>query len=87
MQLEVLHKIDQKVELVGADGAIGERLLDGALIQDTADGVGLTTAGIELCKSLQQRGAADAQAKKIRKQQEQSSLTGTAQPALAAPAG
>jgi len=85
--LEVLHKIDQKVELVAADGVIRQRLLDGALIQDTADGLGLTTAGIELAKSLQHRVAADAQAEKIRQQREQSSPPETDQPSLAASPG
>ena len=63
--LDVLHRIDQGVELVHGDGAIRQRLVESGLIEDDADGLRLTTAGIELCKSLQHRVAADAQAEKI----------------------
>ena len=38
------------------------------VIEDDANGLRLTTAGIELCKSLQHRVAADAQAEKILQQ-------------------
>jgi len=40
--------------------------------EDDADGLRLTTAGIELCKSLQHRVAADAQAAKIVQQRDES---------------
>ncbi|MEO5628900.1 MAG: hypothetical protein ABIQ62_03910 [Thermomonas sp.] len=64
--LDVLHRIDQGVELVHGDGAIRERMVEGGLIEDDVDGLRLTTAGIELCKSLQHRVAADEQAEKIK---------------------
>lgn len=63
--LDVLHRIDQGIELVHGDGVIRQRLVESGLIEDDADGLRLTTAGIELCKSLQHRVAADAQADKI----------------------
>ncbi|RZA11322.1 MAG: hypothetical protein EOP93_23630 [Lysobacteraceae bacterium] len=66
--LDVLHRIDQGVELVHGDGAIRQRMVESGLIEDDADGLRLTTAGIELCKSLQHRVAADAQAEKILQQ-------------------
>lgn len=66
--LDVLHRIDQSVELVHGDGVIRQRMVEGGLIEDDADGLRLTTAGIELCKSLQHRVAADAQAEKILQQ-------------------
>ena len=63
--LDVLKRIDQGVELVHGDTAIRERMVEGGLIDDDVDGLRLTTAGIELCKSLQHRVAADAQVEKI----------------------
>lgn len=63
--LDVLHRIDQGVELVHGDGVIRQRMVESGLIEDDADGLRLTAAGIELCKSLQHRVAADAQAEKI----------------------
>lgn len=63
--LDVLHRIDQGVELVHGDTAIRQRMVESGLIEDDAVGLRLTTAGIELCKSLQHRVAADAQAEKI----------------------
>lgn len=66
--LDVLHRIDQGGELVHGDGVIRQRMVESGLIEDDADGLRLTTAGIELCKSLQHRVAADAQAEKILQQ-------------------
>lgn len=66
--LDVLNRIDQGVELVQGDTAIRQRMVESGLIEDDADGLRLTTAGIELCKSLQHRVAADAQAEKILQQ-------------------
>ncbi|MEO5961961.1 MAG: hypothetical protein ABIO75_04955 [Thermomonas sp.] len=63
--LDVLNRIDQGVELVQGDTAIRQRMVESGLIDDDVDGLRLTTAGIELCKSLQHRVAADAQAEKI----------------------
>lgn len=63
--LDVLSRIDQGVELVQGDTAIRQRMVESGLIDDDADGLRLTTAGIELCKSLQHRVAADAQVEKV----------------------
>lgn len=63
--LDVLNRIDQGVELVQGDTAIRQRMVESGLIEDDVDGLRLTTAGIELCKSLQHRVAADAQVEKI----------------------
>ncbi|RZI82087.1 MAG: hypothetical protein EOP38_17105 [Rubrivivax sp.] len=75
--LDVLHRIDQGVELVHGDGAIRQRMVESGLIEDDADGLRLTTAGIELCKSLQHRVAADAQAEKILEQRAAAESSGT----------
>jgi hypothetical protein len=66
--LDVLNRIDQGVELVHGDTAIRQRMVESGLIEDDADGLRLTPAGIELCKSLQHRVAADAQAQKVLQQ-------------------
>ena len=63
--LDVLHRIDQGVELTHGDSEIRLRMVESGLINDDADGLRLTAAGVELCKSLQHRVAADAQAEKI----------------------
>ena len=68
--LDVLHRIDQGVELTHGDSEIRSRMVEGGLIDDDSEGLRLTAAGVELCKSLQHRIAADAQAEKIRKQRE-----------------
>jgi hypothetical protein len=70
--LEVLQRIDQHVVLTDADSAIRQRMIEGGLVNDGEFGLELTTAGIELCKSLQHRVAADAQAAKIVQQREDS---------------
>jgi hypothetical protein len=69
--LEVLQRVDQRVLLTDADSAIRQRMVDSGLISEGDDGIELTTAGIELCKSLQHRVAADAQAAKIVQQREE----------------
>jgi hypothetical protein len=66
--LDVLNRIDQGVELVQGDTAIRQRMVESGLIEDDADGLRLTAAGIELCKSLQHRVAADAQVQKVLQQ-------------------
>lgn len=66
--LDVLNRIDQGVELVHGDTAIRQRMVESGLIEDDADGLRLTPAGIELCKSLQHRVAADAQVQKVLQQ-------------------
>jgi hypothetical protein len=66
--LDVLNRIDQGVELVQGDTAIRQRMVESGLIEDDTDGLRLTPAGIELCKSLQHRVAADAQVQKVLQQ-------------------
>lgn len=63
--LEVLRRIDQGDELTSAETEIRKRLYDSGLATECDASLQLTTAGIELCKSLQHRVAADAQAEKI----------------------
>ena len=69
--LEVLRRIDQRIPLLSKDTDIRKRLVESGLLEDDEEhGPQLTSAGIELCKSLQHRVAADAQAAKIREQRE-----------------
>jgi hypothetical protein len=68
--LEVLQRIDQHVVLTDGDNAMRQRMLDSGLIEDGEYGLGLTAAGIELCKSLQHRVAADQQAARIVQERE-----------------
>lgn len=70
--LEVLQRVDQHVVLTDGDSAMRQRMLDSALIEEVEDGLALTPAGIELCKSLQHRVAADQQVAKITQRREES---------------
>jgi len=63
--LEVLHSIDQDIALTDGQSEVRQRMIESGLAVEDADGMKLTLAGIELCKSLQHRVAADAQAAKI----------------------
>ena len=71
--LEMLHRIDQHVPLHSGDTEIRQRLIESGLAAVDEEGAKLTAAGIELCKSLQHRVAADAQAAKILQEREESS--------------
>jgi hypothetical protein len=68
--LEVLHSIDQGVELNAGQSDVRQRMVESGLAVDDGDGIKLTAAGIELCKSLQHRVAADTQAAKVLQQRE-----------------
>ena len=68
--LEVLHSIDQGVELNAGQSEVRQRLVESGLAVDDEEGIKLTSAGIELCKSLQHRVAADTQAAKVLQQRE-----------------
>ena len=68
--LDVLQRIDQFVPLGSGDTEILERLAESGLVDHEGGMPRLTTAGVELCKSLQHRVAADAQASKIIEQRE-----------------
>ena len=70
--LEVLQRVDQHVVLTDSDNAMRQRMIESALIEEGEFGITLTSAGIELCKSLQHRVAADQQAAKIAQQREES---------------
>ena len=45
-------------------------MIESGLVVERDDGLALTSAGIEMCKSLQHRVAADAQVAKILKKRE-----------------
>ncbi len=66
--LEVLQRLDQRAPLSAGDAEMHKRLVESGLVEEGGDEPHLTAAGIELCKSLQHRVAADAEAAKIREQ-------------------
>ena len=69
--LEVLKRVDQHTPLAQGDSAISARMLEAGLVAEDADGeLALTAAGVEMCKSLQHRVAADAQVARILEQRE-----------------
>jgi hypothetical protein len=68
--LEVLKRISQHTALTDDDSVVRDRLIESGLVVEDEEGLGLTSAGIEMCKSLQHRAAADAQAAKILQQRE-----------------
>ena len=68
--LEVLHSIDQGVELNAGQSEVRQRMVDSGLAVDAEDGIKLTSAGIEVCKSLQHRVAAAPQAAKVLQERE-----------------
>ena len=70
--LEILQRVDQHIVLTDNDNAMRQRMIESGLIEEDEFGVSLTSAGIELCKSLQHRVAADQQAAKIVQQREES---------------
>jgi hypothetical protein len=66
--LEVLQRLDQRAPLSASDAEMHKRLVESGLVEDDDGDPHLTAAGVELCKSLQHRVAADAEAAKIREQ-------------------
>lgn len=66
--LEVLQRVDQCIPMHSGDTEIRERLIQSGLAEEDGDFTKLTLAGVEMCKSLQHRAAADAQ---VARQQEQ----------------
>ena len=76
--LEVLRRVDEHVVLTDNHSAIRERMVESGLIAQGEQGLALTSAGIELCKSLQHRVAADAQAAKIVQQRDGTEPAATA---------
>ena len=69
--LEILQRVDQHIVLTDNDNAMRQRMIESGLVEDGEYGISLTSAGIELCKSLQHRVAADQQAAKIVRQREE----------------
>ena len=60
--LDVLERIDQWLEHGPNAAALLARLVEGGLAETAEDSLRLTDAGVERCKSLHHRVAADAQA-------------------------
>jgi hypothetical protein len=64
--LEVLKRVDQQIEMKSGDTEIHQRLVESGLLVEDEDGMfHLSPAGVEMCKSLQHRVAADRQAARI----------------------
>jgi len=63
--LDVLHRVDQQIELRHGDSEIRQRMVESGLIEDDEQGLRLTTAGVQMCKSLQHRVAVDSEAEKV----------------------
>jgi hypothetical protein len=68
--LEVLKRVSQHAALTDDDSVVRDRMVESGLVVEGEDGLALTAAGIEMCKSLQHRVAADAQVAKILQQRE-----------------
>lgn len=68
--LDVLERIDQWQEPGHGGTYLRRRLLDSGLVLESDDGLRLTDAGIERCKSLHHRVAADEEAAAILRQRE-----------------
>ena len=68
--LEVLKRVSQHAALTDDDSVVRERMIECGLVAEGEDGLALTPAGVEMCKSLQHRVAADAQVAKTLEQRE-----------------
>jgi len=70
--LDVLQRIDQGHAPGDHSRALSERLVEAALAEAGEDGaLILTDAGVERCKSLRHRVAADAEAAQVLKEREE----------------
>ncbi|MGO1070323.1 hypothetical protein [Lysobacter sp. CA199] len=71
--LDVLQRIDQGHPPGRHSQALRERLVEAALAQtdDEGEHLSLTDAGVERCKSLRHRVAADAEAALVLKEREE----------------
>ena len=76
--LDVLQRIDQHIGLTQGDSEIRLRMVESGLIEDDEEGLRLTLAGIELCKSLQHRVAVDIQTEKVLKERAAAEANGDA---------
>ncbi|MBA3486657.1 MAG: hypothetical protein H0T88_05620 [Lysobacter sp.] len=75
--LDVLHRIDQGQAPDAHAGPLLERLIDSGLAERDGPDLRLTEAGIERCKGLRHRAAADVEASLIleeRKKTEQGEI-------------
>lgn len=63
--LECLVRIDLGQALDARAADMCRRLIEGGLVQDSDDDLVLTPAGIERCRSLQHRVAADKEAARV----------------------
>ena len=63
--LECLVRIDLGHALDARATDMCRRLIEGGLVEDTDDGLVLTPAGIERCRSLKHRVAGDKEAAKV----------------------
>lgn len=80
--LEVLLRVDQRAELIEGDTEIVRRLVESGLVGESEDGEAtLTVAGVELCKSLQHRVAADVQIERVLRDREEAEPKGDPQAA------
>lgn len=72
--LDVLHRIDQGQPLGGHSQDLHERLIEAALaaVDEDSGELSLTDAGVQRCKSLRHRVAADAEAAQVIKEREES---------------
>lgn len=68
--LELLKRISEHESLTDGDSVLRDRIIESGLVVEGDEGLALTSAGIEMCKSLQHRVAADAQVAKILQQRE-----------------
>ena len=76
--LEVLKRISQHEELADHDSVVRDRMVESGLVAENDEGLVLTSAGIEMCKSLQHRVAADEQVAKILQQRENGDVEASA---------
>ena len=70
--LDVLERIDQWLEPGPNAATLHERLVEVGLVAEVDGTMRLTDAGIERCKSLHHRVAADAQAELVLQEREKS---------------
>jgi hypothetical protein len=76
--LEVLKRVSQHAALTDDDSVVRDRMIESGLVVEGDEGLALTSAGIEMCKSLQHRVAADAQVAKILQQRENGDVEASA---------
>ena len=76
--LEVLKRVAQHDALTDNDSVVRDRMIESGLVVEGDEGLALTSAGIEMCKSLQHRVAADAQVAKILEQRENGDVKASA---------